>query len=446
MSKKVWKIVTLSLCGVILAGATVWTGVSLGMTTNALGQYKNQLEYVYERNLYELTDNINNIESDLAKLKNSTDAEVQERYLGSLVALANTAQDNIATLPIEHNAINSTIKFVNQLSGYALIMQRNSAKSQSLTLDDLEQIESMHTSSQNIKYELNRLSVMISGGYSIVDNISDPNTTNSKFNGEFSGLNNEIVDYPQLIYDGPFSESTTNKEIKGLPTTEVNGEEALNNVKEWFPDFTVESVGKTSGGNFDTFNFNLSKGQSEFYAQVSVRGGILLQLNGNYETIGENVKTEDECNTIAEIFAKNLGFDGVKAVWSATSQGFAYVNLTPVVNNVIIYPDLIKVKIALDSGEIVGWEAKSWAYNHTNRTDLTATITETTAQKSISSDMDIRTTKLCITPNEFVGETLCYEFMCVQDGATYYIYVDAKTGKQINILKVIETDDGNLLM
>ncbi len=446
MSKKVWKIVTLSLCGVILAGATIWTGVSLGVTTNALGQYKNQLEYVYERNLYELTDNINNIESDLAKLKNSTDAEVQERYLGSLVALSNTAQDNIATLPIEHNAINSTIKFVNQLSGYALIMQRNLAKSQALTLDDFEQIECLHTSSQNIKYELNRLSVMISGGYSIVDNISDPNTTNSKFNSEFSGLNNEIVDYPQLIYDGPFSESTTNKEIKGLPTTEINSEEALNKIKEWFPDFSVEATGKTSGGNFDTFNFTLTKGGAEFYAQVSVRGGILLQLNGAYETTGENVKTEDECNTIAENFAKNLGFDGVKAVWSATSQGFAYVNLTPVVNNVIVYPDLIKVKIALDSGEIVGWEAKSWAYNHTTRTDLTPTITEETAQKSISSDMDIRTTKLCIAPNEFIGETLCYEFMCVQDGATYYIYVDAKSGKQINILKVIETDDGNLLM
>jgi len=446
MSKKVWKIITLSLCGVVLAGATVWTGVSLGMTTNALGQYKNQLEYVYERNLYELTDNINNIESDLAKLKNSTDAEVQERYLGSLVALANTAQDNIATLPIEHNAINSTIKFVNQLSGYSLIMQRNLAKSKALTMDDLEQIASMHEASQNIKYELNRLSVMISGGYSIVDNISDPNQSTSRFNGEFSGLNNEIVDYPQLIYDGPFSESTTNKEIKGLSTTEINSEEAMNKVKTWFPDYEVKMTGKTTGGNFDTYDFTLTKNQAEFYAQVSVRDGILLQLNSAYDPAEDVTKTEDECNTIAETFAKTLGFTDMKAVWSTTSQGFAYVNLTPVINNVIIYPDLIKAKIALDTGEIVGFESKSWAYNHTTRTDLTATITSATAQKAISSDMDVRTTKLCIAPNEFIGETLCYEFMCVQDGATYYIYVDAKTGKQINLLKVIETDDGNLLM
>lgn len=445
MTKKVWKIITLSLCGVILCGAVVWTGVSLGMTTNALGQYKNQLEYVYERNLYELTDNVNNIESNLAKLKNSTATDVQERYLGSIVALANTAQDNIATLPIEHNAINDTIKFVNQLSGYGLVLQQKLVKNQTLSMDDMEQIASLHSSSQNIKYELNRLAVMISGGYSIVDNIADPNSNTSRFNGEFSGLNNEIVDYPQLIYDGPFSDSIANKEIKGLPQSEINSEEALNKIREWFPDFSAKMTGSTKGGSFDTFDFLLSHGEQEYYAQVSVRGGILLQLNGAYDA-GDSVKTEEECRTIATTFAQNLGFTGMQAVWSTTSQGFCYLNLVYVTQNVAVYPDMIKVKIALDTGAIVGWEAQSWAYNHVERTNLTAQITESTARSAVTSDMDVRSSRLCIIPNEYVGETLCYEFMCVQDGATYYIYVDATSGKQVNLLKVIETDDGNLLM
>lgn len=445
MTKKTWMILGIVSLSILLAGAITWTGISLSMTTNALGQYKSQLEYVYERNLYELTDNINNIESNLGKLKVCTDAQVQERYLASLVALSNTAQNNIATLPIEHNAINDTTKFVNQLSGYTLILQQNLAKGKDITLDDFDQIDSLHTASKNIKYELNRLTVMISGGYSIVDNISDPNQANSDFNNEFSGLHNEILDYPQLIYDGPFSESVTNQEIKGLPETEINAEEALAKMRDLFADFTVEANGKTTGGNFDTYDFKMMKNDIEYYAQVSVRGGILLQMNSSYEA-GESTKTEDECRTIAENFALDLGFADMKAVWSATSQGFAYINLTPVVKNVVIYPDLIKVKVAMDTGEIVGWEAKSWAYNHTERTNLTAQITATDAQKAITSDMDIRTTKLTIIPNTYIGESLVYEFMCVNSGETYYIYVDAKTGVQLNILKVIETNDGNLLM
>lgn len=445
MSKKAWIITSLVLCGVVLAGAITWTSIGLGMTTNALGVYKTQLEYVYQRNLYELTDNVNNIESNLGKLKVSTDAQLQERYLASLVALANTAQNNIATLPIEHNSISETTKFVNQLSGYSLILQQNLAKGKDLTLDDFDQIENLHTASKNIKYELNRLSLMISGGYSIVDNIADPNQSVSNFNNEFSGLNNEINDYPQLIYDGPFSESTTNKEVKGLPDTEINKEEALNKVKDWFPDGKVTENGQTTGGTFDTFDFKITQNNDIFYAQVTVKGGILLQLNSGYEA-GEAKKTEDESRTIAENFAKNLGFEDMQAVWSTTSQGFAYINLTPVINNVVIYPDLIKVKVALDSGDVIGWEAKSWAYNHVTRSNLTANITMNEAKSAVIGDMDIRASRLCVIPNQYVGESLSYEFMCILDGVTYYVYVDAKTGVQTNILQIVETDDGNLLM
>lgn len=445
MTKRNGLIIALVVLAVIMAVAVTVTGVSLSMTTNTLGQYKTQLEYVYERNFYELTDNVNNIESNLGKLKVCTDAEVQERYLGKIVALSNATQSNISTLPIEHNAINETIKFTNQLSGYALVLQQNLAKGEELTLDDFDQIENMHQSSQSIKYELNRLSVMISGGYSIVDNIADPNQTSSNFNNEFSGLSNEILEYPQLIYDGPFSESTTNQEIKGLPAEEINREEALANMKKWFEGFSIEENGETTGGSFDTYDFSLSKGEVEFFAQVTKRGGILLQLNGGYE-VGEATKSEDECRTIAQEFAKHLGFENCNAVWSTISQGFAYVNLTPIINDVIIYPDLIKVKVAVDTGMATGWEARSWAYNHTERSQMSAAISAAEAAKNVPDGMDVRTTKLCIIPNEYVGESLCYEFMCIYEGATYYVYVNANTGLQSNILKVIETDDGNLLM
>ena len=114
MKRKGW-IITASILGaIVVAGAITWTGISLGTTMNTLGNYKTQLEYVYQRNFYELTDNINNIESNLGKLKVSTDSGMQEKYLASTIALANSAQDNIATLPIEHNSISDTTTFINQ--------------------------------------------------------------------------------------------------------------------------------------------------------------------------------------------------------------------------------------------------------------------------------------------------------------------------------------------
>ena len=437
-------IIGITLACVLVAGVITFTGVQWGLTANQLGSYKMQLEYVYERNFYELADNINNIESNLSKLSVSTDKSVQEKYLANIVALSNSAQDNLATLPIDHNAINDTTTFINQLSGFALVLQQSIADGEEISLDDMDQIESLHESSQNIKYELNRLSVLLSTDYSIVDNIKDPNVGQSDFDSQFSGLTNNITEYPQLIYDGPFSDSVTNKEIKGLSENEINAEEALNRMKEWFPDYEITASGETNG-EFETYNFTMTNGNDTYYAQVTKRDGILLQLNSGYNA-GESTKSEEECITIAETFATNLGFSDMKGVWSTASNGFVYVNLTPVVNDVVIYPDMIKVKIAQDTGAIIGWEARSWAYNHTERNNYSATVNEITARQALTVDMDVRTVRLAIIPNDYVGESLAYEFMCVSNGATYYIYVNAETGKQINILKVVETDDGNLLM
>lgn len=437
-------IVAIVLSSVLAVGAITFTGISWGMTANTLGEYKNQLEYVYQRNLYELTDNINNIESNLSKLKVSTDSQVQQKYLANIIAEANSAQNNIATLPIEHNAINNTTTFINQLSGFCLIQQQNIANGEAISLDDMDQIASLHTSSQNIKYELNRLTVLVSTDYSIVDNVKNPNIDTSNFNNQFSGLNNDINEYPTLIYDGPFSDSVTNKEIKGLSTSEINAEEALNRVSEWFSGYSVKANGETKG-DFETFDFTLSKGDSTSYAQVTKRDGLLLQFSGGY-VAGNAQKTEDECRTIAETFASTIGVKDVKAVWSTVCNGFVYVNLTYVVNDVIVYPDMIKVKVSQDNGEVVGWEARSYAYNHIERTNLSPTIDEIQARKALTSDVDVRTCRLAIVPNDYVGETLTYEFMCISEGATYYIYIDAKTGEEFNVLKVVETDDGNLLM
>jgi len=45
----------------------------------------------------------------------------------------------------------------------------------------------------------------------------------------------------------------------------------------------------------------------------------------------------------------------------------ATINYAYKQDNVIIYPDLIKVKIALDNGEIIGIESKGYLTSHTVR-------------------------------------------------------------------------------
>ena len=101
---------------------------------------------------------------------------------------------------------------------------------------------------------------------------------------------------------------------------------------------------------------------------------------------------EKAINT-AENFAKKLGLDDMKCVWSAASEEISYINLAPVIDDIILYPDLIKVKVDLKNNSLVGWEATSYAYNHTERDDLIPQLTEEEARKLVSSNLDINSQK-----------------------------------------------------
>jgi germination protein YpeB len=120
--------------------------------------------------------------------------------------------------------------------------------------------------------------------------------------------------------------------------------------------------------------------------------------------------------------------------------------LAPVIDDVIYYPDLIKVKVDLVSKNVIGWEASSYAYNHTERENQVAKITKEEAKSNISSNLEVKEVRLCVIPLDYAGEVLAYEFSGTYNNFRYYLYVDANTGSQVRVLRVIQTDQGELLL
>ena len=210
----------------VLVGLVIFMGVMWGITQSELDRYRQELNYNYLNNFYSLTDSVNNIETNLSKLSVSTDEEMQERYLTEVVSLCQSAQNNLSSLPLEHHSINETTKFINQLGGYSFTLHQNILNGEELTLDDKDQIDQLHQSASEVKFELNRLANLINSGYSIIDNIKDPNVEVNDFSQQWSGVYDDTIEYPTLIYDGPFSDSTQNKEVKGLKDINVRQTEA----------------------------------------------------------------------------------------------------------------------------------------------------------------------------------------------------------------------------
>lgn len=433
---------------IILSIAVVALGILYGISLSSLNNFQTSLENVYQKNFYELVDEVNNVETKLNKVLASNSNTYRSKLLKEVSKNASEAQTRLNMLPYSINGLSDTISFVNQLSGYTETLAKNLDKGEKIDEKDQETLEKVYESVVNIKKSLNSMSKQMWEGYNITSSSLKLDGDYNSLTSDMSAMNGEDIEYPTMIYDGPFSDSQVNKEVKGLNFSEVSMETAKNNLGKILTNISVDNLkfNGESSGHFQTYDFSYEDENGVYtFAQVTKKGGKLLTLSS--QNIYKTKKLElANAEKIALDFAKKAGIESMKVVWSDVVGDDAFINLAPVIDGVIIYPDLVKVKVDLTKGDVLGFEASSYYMNHVNRKILPARITESVAKAKIYSGLYVKDSRLALIPLEYGEEVLCYEFICSMNGNTYYVYINAVNGAEENILKVIQTDNGNLLM
>ena len=110
-----------------------------------------------------------------------------------------------------------------------------------------------------------------------------------------------------------------------------------------------------------------------------------------------------------------------------------------------MYSDLIKVKIALDDGEILGMEATGYLNNHTERDLAETEISIDEAKETLNSNLEILSEGMAVIPLEDENiEVLCYEFKGKVEDKEFLVYINVQTGEEEEILVILETEGGTL--
>lgn len=437
----------IALCivgGLLIISSILW--LTNMQVSNDMGL---TIENVYSRNFYDLVDNVNNSEVKMSKVLASSYDSYSRKLLGEISKNTNSASYNLGNLPISLNGIDETKKFVNQVSGYTGYLCDKIDRGDSLTDAEIDTLEEIYSSLIILKNSLNEFSQdYISRGFSIFENGNLIDGDYNNFTKKIQGIKASSVEYPTMIYDGPFADSMYNEEVKGLQGSLVSVDYAKQQIKQMYNDVSNDDIiyKSETTGRFDTFDFEVKfPNDMSVYIQVTKIGGKFLTVSGYGDSDNHNMILADAINKAKDIAKQQTGtsFD---CVWSDVVGGDAYINLAPVQDQVVLYPDLIKVKIDLASGNMIGYSATSYYTNHITRNIDTATFAKTNADKMIPNGYGVEMSRLCLAPLDVMEEKLCYEYKCNKDNEIYYIYINAKNGITENILKVIETNDGSKLM
>ena len=168
-----------------------------------------------------------------------------------------------------------------------------------------------------------------------------------------------------------------------------------------------------------------------------------MNCNRNVET--ESI-TQEKANELGKQFLESREIKNMKETYYIKQDGIVTINYAYMQNNVIMYPDLIKLKVALDNGEILGIETTGYLNSHEERNLQEVKITKEKAKESLNKDLQILSENLAMIPTEYKTEVLCWEFKGKVEDREFLVYINTQTGKEEDILVILNTPNGTLTM
>ena len=411
------------------------------------------LESSYSRALYELVEYLDNVETLLAKAQISSSPEYGAKNLTEIWRKADLAQSTLSQIPITHMVFEKVEQFLNQLSDYSYALSNKTIENEGLSEEDLKNISDFYNRCKTMNETLNTLIIdMGSGSLSWSELTEEVN--NAPFAQEVANLSQDsfgiieenMQDYEGLIYDGPFSEHMTSVTPLGLSNEKVDKDMAEQKIYEYIKKDDVKDVMYNGLVNstipVHSFTAILS-GDINYYIDVTEQGGEVLWFINNKE-IGDEKIGFEEAKRIALEFLENHGIKNMKETYYIIENSMATINFAYVQDNVVCYPDLLKVKVALDDGSIIGLEAKSYYSSHHERKINEPKITIDKARDILNENIEIFSEGLAIIPTDWRTEILTYEFKGRVDENEFIVYINVETGKEEKIFMIIDTPNGVL--
>lgn len=424
--------------------------------------YKEKKEYTiathnqYNLALYELIDYVQDVENYLAKAMITSTPQHGAETLNKVWREANLAQTCLAMLPVSSTELSNTAKFLNQVSEYSYSLARKNIYNEPLSQDDLDNLNKLHDYSKELKNTLDQLSTDMNEGRISWDELTKDTEVafaqqvDNLSAATFKNLDENFGEYAGLIYDGAFSEHMESAEKKGLVGEEIDEDKAKQIAKKFIGEdriIELNSNGLIKNGDIEIYDFSASLKDGDknnpLTISISKKGGHIVNMNYNRQ-INQEIISYEEANKIGKEFLKSREINNMKETYYLKEEGILTINYAYEQAGVTVYPDLIKLKIALDNGEILGMETSGYLNNHEKRNIPEVKISKEQAKNRLNKHLNITSEGLAIIPTEWKTEILCYEFKGKIDDTDFLVYINAENGREENVLIIIDTPNGIL--
>ncbi|BAS28379.1 germination protein YpeB [Limnochorda pilosa] len=437
-----------------LLGVTAW---ALSMRSQR-DQIALMMGTRYQQAFQELVDGVDRMEANLAKVSLAGAPSDQIPLLTEIWRDAGLAQAGVGQIPLPVGRMMRTSTFLAQAGDYAYSLVRQAARG--VMPDDRarERLAALNREASQLAAELHGIFDKAQAGptgWIEIQRAAARGLTPPRTNVVGDGLQQvevQLEEVPTLTYDGPFSDHMTERKPRGLQGEEIGPGEAERVARAFVPsperDRYQVAVTDRVQGPMPAYHVAVRPpkgGGATYTLDVARQGGAVVWMSSSRQ-VGSGEMDRDEMRRRAETFARER-MPGVplEAVDSVAAQGRTTFSLIPRVDDVLIYPDMVKVTVAADNGEILHYDAQSYLMNHTDRRLGKPELSEQEARRRLPPDFEPDGPgRLALIPTDSLREVLTYEYRGRVGSQRFILFLNADSGDTEEILQVVPSSEGEV--
>ena len=262
-------------------------------------QYARALEDAYRGTLLSSMTQMEQLRLNIDKAMLSQDEGQSAALISRIGSDAAAVQSGLSALPLSHIAMADAVKLCNQLSDYAaaLLSQADAA----LTAEDAQVLEQLSHACAQLQQALQSAYGQMQTGRTAIAQFNRYMQDADAAARPLEGVSKDI-DYPTLIYDGPFSDVVSGGAPRGLGAQAVDSAQALACAQDFLGDCGQDvALTQESGGTIPAWGVRAQGAAGVLQLAVTKQGGNVLWMFPESAQYEPSYGLED-CKQAAQAF------------------------------------------------------------------------------------------------------------------------------------------------
>lgn len=425
---------------IALIGAGIW-GYQENQEKNAiLIKAENQ----YQRAFHDLSYHMNKLHNELGSTiaVNSTSQDFYKKGLVNIWKLSSQAQSEINQLPLALLPFNETEQFLNRISQFSYQTAVRDLKTNPLTPAEKKTLVTLYDRSKSITNQLQGVQDKVLAkslrwmDAEIALSTQKNSLDNSIIDG-FTTVDKEVKTNTEMDWGPTMMGVFQKKNFNMLSGEALTPEQAKHKAAQFLgikdeAALQVTENGKGTDANSYSVTLKQSKTNDSAHIDLTKKGGDVIFYIMSHEAKSKVIDVAGAKEAAAE-FLNVHGYAQMKAVSYDEDQNIATLVYAKMQDNVIVYPEKLTVRVALDDGSVVGFQAAEYIMEHKKHKWAPPKLSLEQAKKELDPKFILKSHALALIKNEVNEEVLCYELTGKTNGNNYKIYINAQTGYEENI-------------